>query len=134
MLDNTWIKNANQIYDNGIYDLPAETVQRASLTLKSIHDIHCSDSFATGVLRVCYRVTNYILKEYFQYTAGFLVNKSGDTFHTTTTSKTTNSWLRDTLNVVAKNLAMTLRSTFSQPFTAFSTTRHIARFSCLLAL
>jgi hypothetical protein len=39
------------------------------------------------------------------------IDKATDTFYTTTTSETTNSRLGDTLDVVAKNLAMTLGST-----------------------
>jgi len=37
-------------------------------------------------------------KKYFQYTTGFLVNKSEDTFDTTSPGKTTDGWFIDTLD------------------------------------
>jgi hypothetical protein len=46
---------------------------------------------------------------------------SRDTLHTTTTSKTTDRRLRDTLDVVTKNLAMTLGSTLPKTLATFST-------------
>jgi hypothetical protein len=45
----------------------------------------------------------------------------GDTLDTSTTSKTTNGRLGDTLDVVPKNLAMALRTTFAEAFATFTT-------------
>jgi hypothetical protein len=44
-----------------------------------------------------------------------------DTLDTTTTSKTTDSRLGDTLDVVAKNLSVTLCSALAETFATFST-------------
>jgi hypothetical protein len=49
------------------------------------------------------------------------VHTSRDTLDTTTTSETTDGWLGDSLNVVAKNLSVTLGSALAEAFAAFST-------------
>jgi hypothetical protein len=73
----------------------------------------------------------HVLKEDLKNTTGLFIDKTRDTLHTTSTSKTTNSGLCDTcatvsghqgsiqieshtLDVVAKNFAVTLSSTLSE--------------------
>jgi hypothetical protein len=51
------------------------------------------------------------LEEGLEDTAGFFVDHGGDTLDTTTTGETTDGRLGDTLDVVAEDLAMTLRTT-----------------------
>ena len=46
---------------------------------------------------------------------------SRDTLHTTTTSETTDGRLRDTLDVVTKNLAVTLGTTLAETLSTFAT-------------
>lgn len=46
---------------------------------------------------------------------------SRDTLHTATTSETTNSRLGDTLDVVTKNLPVTLGTTLSETLSTLST-------------
>ena len=80
------------------------------------------------------RVPDDVLEEDLEDTTGLFVDETGDTLHTTTTSETTNSRLGDTcgttlvssyilpgslagtrtLDVVTKNLAMTLSTTLSE--------------------
>jgi hypothetical protein len=66
------------------------------------------------VLSVGDRVPDNVLEEDLKDTTGLLVDQTRDTLDTTTTSETTDSGLGDTLNVVAKNLAVTLGSTLSE--------------------
>ena len=49
-----------------------------------------------GMLSISDGVTDNVLEENLENTASLLVNEAGDTFHTTTTSKTTNSRFSDT--------------------------------------
>jgi hypothetical protein len=49
------------------------------------------------------------------------IHTGRNTLDTATTSKTTNSWLRDSLDVVAENLSVTLGSTFAEAFATLST-------------
>jgi len=104
--------------------LGTETVESAAGALEGIHDIERGDRFPLGVLSVSYRVTNDILQENLEDTTGLFVDKTRDTLDTTTAGKTTDSGLGYALDVVAKNLAVTLGSTLSKTFAAFSTSRH----------
>jgi len=45
---------------------------------------------------------------------------SRDTLHTTTTCETTNSGLGYALNIVTKNLAVTLRAAFAESLASFT--------------
>ena len=56
-------------------------------------------------------VTDNVLKEDLQDATSLLVDETRDALDTTTTSKTTNGRLGDALNVVTKNLAVTLCTT-----------------------
>ncbi len=49
-------------------------------------------------------ITDDALKEGLQYTTGLLIDHSADTLDTSSTRKTTDSRLCDTLDVVTKNL------------------------------
>jgi len=66
------------------------------------------------VLGVGDRVTDDVLKEDLEHTTGLFVDETGDTLDTTTTSETADSGLGDTLNVVTKDLAVTLGASLSE--------------------
>jgi hypothetical protein len=104
--------------------LSAETVEGLSLTLEGVDDIHGGDSLTASVLGVGDRVTDNVLKEDLEHTTGLLVDETGDTLDTTTTSETADSGLGDTLDVVAKDLAVTLGASLSETFASFSSSGH----------
>ena len=52
------------------------------------------------------------------------VDETGDTLDTTTTSETADSGLGDTLDVVAKDLTVTLGASLSETFASFSSSGH----------
>ena len=106
--------------------LSTESIQSTALTLESIDYVHSSDSLALGMLSVGDSITDHVLQEDFQDTAGLLVDQARDTLHATSASQTTDSRLCDTLDVIAKHLAMTLGATLSEPFASFATSRHIS--------
>ena len=56
----------------------------------------------------------HVLEEDLENTTRLLVDEAGDTLHTTTTCETADSWLGDTLNVVAENLAVTLGAALAE--------------------
>jgi hypothetical protein len=105
--------------------LTSETVESTALSLESIDDVQRSNSLALGVLSVSNGITDDVLKEDLQDTTGFLIDETRDTLDTTTASKTTNGRLGNTLNVITKNLAMTLGSSLSETFSTFAATSHI---------
>ena len=65
-------------------------------------------------------VTDDGLEERLEHTAGLLVDHSGDTLDTATTGETTDSGLRDSLDVVAQDLAVALGAAFAETLSAFA--------------
>ena len=56
----------------------------------------------------------HVFEEDLKDTTSLLVNETRDTLHTTTTSEAANGGLCDTLDVVAKDFAMTLSTTLAK--------------------
>ena len=104
--------------------LTAESVQSAALSLQSVDNIHSGDCLPLGMLGVGDGITDDILKEHFENTTGLLIDETRDTLDTTSASKTADSGLGDTLDVITQDFAMTLSATLSESFSSFSTSRH----------
>jgi ABC-type transporter Mla subunit MlaD len=58
----------------------------------------------------------HVLKENLEHASSLFVDETRDTLYTTTTRETANSRLCDTLDVVAKNFPVALRTTLSETF------------------
>jgi len=101
--------------------LSAETVKGLALTLEGVDNVHGGDGLSAGVLGVGDGITDDVLKEDLEDTAGLLVDEAGDTLDTATTGETANGGLGDALDVVAKDLAMTLGATLSESLASLST-------------
>ena len=71
-------------------------------------NVKSSDSLAASVLSVSHRVTDDVLKEDLEYTAGLFVDETRDALDATSACETTDSGLRDALDVVAKDLSVAL--------------------------
>ena len=110
--------------------LTAKSVQSAALSLQSVHHIHGCHSLSLGVLGVCHSITDHVLKENFENTTSLLVDQARDSLDTATASKTTDGWLGDALDVVPKDLSVTLGASFSETFASFTATRHVDCYSC----
>ena len=93
--------------------LCAEAVERLALALKSVDHVECGHGLSAGMLSVANGVADNVSKERLQDTAGLFVHHSGDALDSTTTGKTTDGRLGDSLDVVTHDLAMTL-GTFSR--------------------
>jgi len=104
--------------------LTTETVKGLTLTLERIDNVHGRYSLTTSMLRVGDRVANDVLEENLEDTTGLFVDETGNALDTTTTSETANGGLGNTLDVVTKDLAMTLGTSFSESFSSFSAARH----------
>ena len=104
--------------------LTSETVEGLSLALEGVDDVHGRDSLTTSMLGVGDGVTDDVLKEDLEHTTGLLVDETRDTLDTTTTSETADGGLGDALDVIAKDLAVTLGASLSETFTSFSATGH----------
>lgn len=100
--------------------LTAESVQGPTLSLQGVDHIHGGDGLALGVLRVGDGVADDVLQENLEDPTGLLVDQSRNALHSATTGQTTYGRLRYALDVVAKDLAMTLGAPLAQSLAAFS--------------
>jgi hypothetical protein len=105
----------------------SETIQGSSLSFQSIHHIHGRHGLASGMLSVRHSITDHILQKDLQHTSSFLVNQPADTLHSASPGQTPDSRLRDTLDVIAQDLPVTLGATLAQTLASLSTPRHGSR-------
>ena len=105
----------------GARRLAAEAVQGAALALQGVHDVHGSHRLAASVLGVGHRVTDDVLQEDLQDTAGLVVDETADALHTATASQTADGGLGDALDVVAKYATVALGAALAVALAALST-------------
>jgi hypothetical protein len=77
------------------------------------------------MLSVGHGISDNILQEDLEHTTSLFIDQATDTLDTTPPSKTADCRLCDTLNVITKDLAMTLGSSLSQALASLSTSRHV---------
>ena len=105
-------------------NLSAESVEGTSLAFQGVDDIHGCDGLSLSVLAVGDGITDDILQKYLQNSTGFFVDQARDTLDTSTSSKTTDCWLGDSLDVITQHLAMPLGTPLSESLSSFTTSRH----------
>ena len=106
---NTQLCFASVVRDHKNFEcLATETVESLALTLQSVDNVHSCHGLTTGVFGVCDGITNHVFKENLQYTTSFFVDQTRDTLDTTTTGQTTNGGFGNTLDVITKDLSVTL--------------------------
>ena len=104
--------------------LAAEAVESASLPLERVHHVHGSHRLPLGVLGVGHCVPDDVLQEHLQDTASLLVDEAADSLHTTSASKTTDGGLGDALDVVTKDLPVTLCASLAKALASFAASSH----------
>ena len=104
--------------------LSTETVEGSALTLEGVDDVEGGDGLSLGVLGVGDGITDDVLEEDLEDTSGLFVDQTGDSLDTASSSESTDGWLGDTLDVITKDLSVTLGAALSESFTSFSTSRH----------
>ena len=95
------------------------------MTLEGVDDVHGGDGLPARVLGVGDGVTDDVLEEHLEDTAGLLVDEARDALDTATASQTADGGLGDALDVVAKDLAVTLSAALAETFAALATSRHV---------
>ena len=93
--------------------LTSEAVQSAALSLECVDDVKSGHSLPAGMLSVGDSVSDDVLKEHFQDASGLLVDEARDTLDTTSSSETADSGLRNALDVITEDLAVSLGSAFA---------------------
>ena len=97
------------------------------MPLKSINNIHGSHGLPPGVLGVCDGIPDNVLKEVPEDASDFLIDVTADTLDTTSPGETADSWLSDTLDVLAHNLAMPLGTTLTETLTTLASAGHFRK-------
>ena len=105
--------------------LTSESVEGAALPLERVDDIHGRHGLSFGVLRVGDSVADDALQEHLQHPAGLLVDEPRDALDASSASETAYGWLGDALDVVAKDLPVTLGASLSESLATFATARHV---------
>jgi len=100
--------------------LATEAVERTALALERVDNIERRDRLALGVLRVRDGVADDAFEERLQHATRLFVDHGRDTLDTTTTRETADGGLRDALDVVAKDLAVTLGATLAKALATFT--------------
>ncbi|KAL4853699.1 histone H3 [Chlorella vulgaris] len=104
--------------------LCAKAVQGAALALECVDDVKSGDGLAAGMLGVGHSVTNHVLQEHLEHTAGLLVDEAADALDTTTASQAADGGLGDALDVVAQHLAVALGAALAEALSALAASRH----------
>jgi hypothetical protein len=104
--------------------LTSESVEGSALALESIDHIHGGDGLPLGVLGVGDGITDDVLKEDLEDTSGLLIDEARDALDTTAASQTADGGLGDALDVVTKNLAVTLGASLAESLASFASSSH----------
>ena len=70
-------------------------------------------------------VSDNILEECLEHSTGFFVNQTRNALDTTSSSQTADSGLGDSLNVIAKDFAMSFGTSFSESFSSLASSSHL---------
>ena len=94
------------------------------MALERVDDIHGGDGLSAGVLGVGHRIADDVFEEHLEHTAGLFVDETRDALDATTACETAVRRLRDPMDVITEDLAVTLSAALPKTFTTFTTTRH----------
>ena len=104
----------------------AESVESAALSLEGVDDVHGSDGLSLGVLGVSDGVTDDVLQEGLEDSAGLLVDEARDALDSSTAGETADGRFGDALDVVAQDLPVALGASLSESLASFAAARHAA--------
>merc|ERR1719228_2720616 len=107
-----------------VASLATETVEGASLPLEGIDHVHGGHGLPLCVLSVGDCIPDHIFQEDLQDSPGLLVDQPRDPLNATPPGKTTDCRFGNALNVISKNLPVTLGSPLPQSLPSLATARH----------
>ena len=88
----------------------AETVEGSALSLKSVDDVESGDGLSLGVFGVDNGITDDVLEEGSENSAGLLVDVGRDSLHTTSSRQSADSGLGDSEDGLTESLATEVHS------------------------
>ena len=83
----------------------AETVEGSALSLESVDDVESGDGLSLGVFGVDNGVTDNVLEEGSENSAGLLIDVGRDSLHTTSSRESADSRLGDAEDALTESLA-----------------------------
>jgi hypothetical protein len=107
--------------------LTSESVERSSLSLERVDDIHCGDGLSSRVFGVGDGIADDMLEEDLEDSSGLLIDEAADSLDAASASETANGRLGDSLDVVAEDLAVTLSATLAETLATLAATGHVER-------
>jgi len=108
----------------GVFFLSTESVKSSALSLESVDDVESGDSLSLGVLGVGNGISDDVLEEDLENTSGLFVDQARDSLDTASSSKSSNGGLGNSLDVITKDLSVTLGASLSETFASFSSSGH----------
>ena len=102
------------------FELSTESVKSSALSLESVDDVESGDSLSLGVLGVGDGIADDVLEEDLEDTSGLFVDQTRDTLDTASSSKSSNGGLGDSLDVITKDLSVTLGASLSESLSSFA--------------
>ena len=109
--------------------LSTETVEGSALSLESVDDVEGGDSLSLGVFGVGDSIADDVLEEDLEDTSGLFVDQARDSLDTTSSSKSSDGGLGDSLDVITKDLSVTLGASLSESLASFSSSGHVRKCS-----
>ena len=100
--------------------LTAEAVEGLALPLEGVDNIHGGDRLPASVLGVGDGITDDVLKEDLEDTAGLLVDEAGDALDSSPACQPADGGLGDALDVVPEDLAVPLGAALAESLSSFS--------------
>ena len=110
---------------DGVGHLAAEAVEGAALALERVDDVSGNKRHAERVFAIAACITDDVLEEDLEDTPGLFVDQTGDPLDATSASQPPDGRLGDALDVVPKDLPVTLGAALAESFTSFSSSRHV---------
>ena len=92
--------------------------------LERVHHVHGDHRLLLCVLGVGHCVPDDILQEHLEDIAGFLIGETTDALHTTPMGKTMDCRLGDALDVLTKNIPMTICTSLAKTLASFTASSH----------
>ena len=97
------------------------------MAFQGVDDVHGGDGLPLGMLCVCYGIPDHVLKEHLEYTTGFFIDEPRDSLDSSSTCKTSDGRLGDSLDVISEDLTVTLGAPLAESLTALTTSCHDAQ-------
>ena len=106
--------------------LTAKAVEGTALTFEGVDNVHGGDCFAFGMFGVGDSISNDILEEHLEDTSCLLIDESRDSLDSSSTCKTSDGRLGDSLDIISEDLPVPFGASLSETLTALTTSSHDA--------